>query len=54
MRPILPPPFTIISHIYLTFKYIIRRCKGKRDFFDNGLSKIEFHTIMITILFYDL
>ncbi|XP_061172975.1 transient receptor potential cation channel subfamily M member 3-like isoform X2 [Saccostrea echinata] len=37
MRPILPPPFTIISHIYLTFKYIIRRCKGKRDFFDNGL-----------------
>lgn len=39
LRPILPPPFTFISHIYLTFKYIIRRCKGKRDFFDNGLSK---------------
>lgn len=37
LRPILPPPFTFISHIYLTFKYIIRRCKGKRDFFDNGL-----------------
>nr|XP_022329694.1 transient receptor potential cation channel subfamily M member 1-like isoform X4 [Crassostrea virginica] len=37
LRPILPPPFTFISHIYLTFKYIIRKCKGKRDFFDNGL-----------------
>lgn len=40
MRPILPPPFIIITHIYLALKYIKRRCKGKRDFYDNGLSKL--------------
>lgn len=39
MRPILPPPFIIITHIYLALKYIKRRCKGKRNFHDNGLSK---------------
>ncbi|XP_025077050.1 transient receptor potential cation channel subfamily M member 3-like isoform X4 [Pomacea canaliculata] len=37
MRPILPPPLIILTHLYLAFKYCRRRCKGKRDFFDNGL-----------------
>ncbi|KAK3097474.1 hypothetical protein FSP39_009961, partial [Pinctada imbricata] len=37
LRPILPPPITFISHIYLSIKYLVRRCRGKRDFFDNGL-----------------
>ncbi|KAH9513269.1 hypothetical protein Btru_034514 [Bulinus truncatus] len=43
MRPILPPPFIIITHIYLAFKYIKRRCKGKRDFYDNGLKLFLSH-----------
>nr|KAG5706526.1 hypothetical protein BaRGS_028697 [Batillaria attramentaria] len=37
MRPVLPPPMIIITHMYLAMKYICRRCKGKRDLFDNGL-----------------
>ncbi|XP_070203392.1 transient receptor potential cation channel subfamily M member 3-like [Littorina saxatilis] len=37
MRPIFPPPLIIIIHLYLALKYICRRCKGKRDYFDNGL-----------------
>ncbi|XP_046332894.2 transient receptor potential cation channel subfamily M member 3-like isoform X4 [Haliotis rufescens] len=37
MRPILPPPLIIFSHLYLAFKYLRRRCKGKRDYYDNGL-----------------
>lgn len=41
MRPILPPPFIFFTHVYLAFKYIKRRCKGKRDFYDNGLSMID-------------
>ncbi|CAL1532413.1 unnamed protein product [Lymnaea stagnalis] len=43
MIPILPPPFIIITHIYLAFKYIKRRCKGKRDFYDNGLKLFLSH-----------
>ncbi|XP_055889921.1 transient receptor potential cation channel subfamily M member 3-like isoform X5 [Biomphalaria glabrata] len=43
MRPILPPPFIIFTHIYLAFKYIKRRCKGKRDFYDNGLKLFLSH-----------
>ncbi|XP_033750310.1 LOW QUALITY PROTEIN: transient receptor potential cation channel subfamily M member 3-like [Pecten maximus] len=37
LRPILPPPLLFFSHIFLAFKFMIRRCKGKRDMFDNGL-----------------
>lgn len=37
MRPIFPPPLIIITHLFLALKYIFRRCKGKRDYFDNGL-----------------
>ncbi|XP_035824941.1 transient receptor potential cation channel trpm [Aplysia californica] len=43
VRPILPPPFILITHIYLAFKYIKRRCKGKRDFYDNGLKLFLSH-----------
>ncbi len=38
-KPILPPPLIFICHIYLVIKYFVRRCKGKREYFDNGLSK---------------
>ncbi|XP_052279179.1 transient receptor potential cation channel subfamily M member 3-like isoform X3 [Dreissena polymorpha] len=37
LRPILPPPLIVISHIYLALKFIKRRCQGKRDHFDSGL-----------------
>ncbi|VDI37874.1 transient receptor potential cation channel subfamily M member 3 [Mytilus galloprovincialis] len=37
LRPILPPPLIMFSHIFLSLKFIVRRCKGKRDLFDNGL-----------------
>ncbi|KAH9513281.1 Transient receptor putative cation channel sub M member 3 [Bulinus truncatus] len=37
MSPILPPPFILITHIYLAFKYIRHKCKGKRTYYDNGL-----------------
>ncbi|GFR59832.1 transient receptor potential cation channel subfamily M member 1 [Elysia marginata] len=43
MRPILPPPFIIITHIYLACKFIRRKCKGKRDFYDNGLKLFLSH-----------
>ncbi|XP_059155361.1 transient receptor potential cation channel subfamily M member 1-like [Physella acuta] len=43
MRPILPPPFILITHIFLAYKYIKRRCKGKRDFYDNGLKLFLSH-----------
>ena len=42
MRPIFPPPVIIITHLYLALKYICRRCKGKRDYFDNGLSQLHY------------
>ena len=38
-KPILPPPLILLSHVYLIIKYVIRRCKGKLDYYDNGLSK---------------
>ncbi|RUS83212.1 hypothetical protein EGW08_009023 [Elysia chlorotica] len=43
MRPILPPPFILITHIYLACKFIRRKCKGKRDFYDNGLKLFLSH-----------
>ncbi|XP_013397522.1 transient receptor potential cation channel subfamily M member 1-like isoform X2 [Lingula anatina] len=36
-KPLLPPPFIVLSHVYLIVKYVIRRCKGKLDIYDNGL-----------------
>ena len=39
LRPLLPPPMILFSHVFLSLKYIFRRFKGKRDLFDNGLSK---------------
>ncbi|XP_064619053.1 transient receptor potential cation channel subfamily M member 3-like isoform X3 [Lineus longissimus] len=36
-KPLLPPPLIVISHIVLIIRYIRRKCKGKREFFDNGL-----------------
>ncbi|XP_064607878.1 transient receptor potential cation channel subfamily M member 3-like isoform X2 [Liolophura sinensis] len=43
MKPILPPPLIVFSHLYLAAKYIKRRCKGKRDYFDNGLKLFLSH-----------
>lgn len=43
MRPILPPPFIIFTHIYLACKFIRRKCRGKRDFYDNGLKLFLSH-----------
>ncbi|XP_071054078.1 transient receptor potential cation channel trpm isoform X4 [Onthophagus taurus] len=36
-KPILPPPFILLCHIYLVCKYIKRKCKGIRETYDNGL-----------------
>ncbi|XP_041371939.1 transient receptor potential cation channel subfamily M member 3-like isoform X2 [Gigantopelta aegis] len=43
MRPILPPPLIIVSHLYLILRYIKRRVQGKRDLFDNGLKLFLSH-----------
>lgn len=36
-KPILPPPFILICHLYLLFKYFKRKMKGIRETYDNGL-----------------
>lgn len=36
-KPILPPPFIIICHIFLLFKYCRRKMNGIRETYDNGL-----------------
>ncbi|KAL3865684.1 hypothetical protein ACJMK2_043048, partial [Sinanodonta woodiana] len=46
LRPILPPPLIIFSLIYLSLKFIKRRCQRKRDFFDNGLKLFLSHDDM--------
>ncbi len=38
-KPILPPPVIIICHVYLLVKSCVRRCRGKREYLDNGLSE---------------
>ncbi|KAL5005502.1 hypothetical protein ScPMuIL_018958 [Solemya velum] len=43
LRPILPPPLIVWSHVYLALRDIIRRCKRKRDFYDNGLKLFLSH-----------
>ena len=47
MRPILPPPLIIITHLYLMLKCICNLCKGKRDYFENSLSKYCVHMSVI-------
>ena len=41
-KPILPPPFIIVCHVYLILRYIVRRCRCKPHSFDNALSKCAF------------
>lgn len=36
-KPILPPPFILICHLYLLLKYFKRKMKGIRETYDNGL-----------------
>lgn len=36
-KPILPPPFIFICHLFLLFKYLTRKMKGIRETYDNGL-----------------
>lgn len=36
-KPILPPPFIIICHIWLLFKYLKRKIERKGESYDNGL-----------------
>lgn len=36
-KPILPPPFIIICHMFLLFKYLKRKLEGKGESYDNGL-----------------
>ncbi|XP_074651257.1 transient receptor potential cation channel subfamily M member 3-like [Tubulanus polymorphus] len=36
-KPLLPPPAIVISHFVMVVRFLRRKCKGKRDFFDNGL-----------------
>lgn len=36
-KPILPPPFIALSHLYLLFKYLKRKMAGLEETFDNGL-----------------
>lgn len=36
-KPILPPPFIFLCHLYLIYKYIRRKLDGERETYDNGL-----------------
>ncbi|KAL3288297.1 hypothetical protein HHI36_002745 [Cryptolaemus montrouzieri] len=36
-KPILPPPFIILSHLYLLCKYLKRKLAGVEESYDNGL-----------------
>ena len=37
-KPVLPPPFIIISHVYMLVKYVLRKLRGQRsETYDNGL-----------------
>ncbi|XP_065333383.1 transient receptor potential cation channel trpm isoform X3 [Cloeon dipterum] len=36
-KPVLPPPFIFISHIYLLYQFCMRKYKGEEDSYDNGL-----------------
>ncbi|XP_060069343.1 transient receptor potential cation channel subfamily M member 1-like [Ylistrum balloti] len=43
MCPILPAPLVFISHIFLSVRYLIRRCKGTDSKFENGLKLFLSH-----------
>ena len=47
-KPILPPPLIFICHIYLLIKSCVRRCRGKREYLDNGLSE-SFFSFFLTL-----
>ncbi|XP_044746513.1 transient receptor potential cation channel trpm isoform X5 [Coccinella septempunctata] len=36
-KPLLPPPFIILSHFYLFCKYLKRKMAGQEESYDNGL-----------------
>lgn len=37
-KPVLPPPFIVISHAYMLVKYVLRKLRGQRsETYDNGL-----------------
>ncbi|ESO12925.1 hypothetical protein HELRODRAFT_62898 [Helobdella robusta] len=36
-RPILPAPFILINHAFITFRYLLMCCTKKQTFFDRGL-----------------
>jgi transient receptor potential cation channel subfamily M member 3 len=36
-KPVLPPPFILISHIYLLVEFCRQKYKGEEDSYDNGL-----------------
>jgi len=36
-KPVLPPPFIFISHIYLLIEFCRHKYKGEEDLYDNGL-----------------
>jgi transient receptor potential cation channel subfamily M member 3 len=38
LKPFLPPPFVIISHIFMIIKYLVRLCRRKKIRFDRKLS----------------
>ncbi|XP_033763959.1 transient receptor potential cation channel subfamily M member 1-like [Pecten maximus] len=43
MCPILPAPLVFITHIFLSIRFIIRRCKGTNAKFENGLKLFLSH-----------
>ena len=49
-RPVLPPPFILISHLYLLYKYVKRKLKGVEKQYDNGL-KLFLDTEMLARLY---
>ncbi|KAK9497367.1 hypothetical protein O3M35_004699 [Rhynocoris fuscipes] len=36
-KPVLPPPFIILSHFYLLIKFLRRKLQGVQETYDNGL-----------------
>lgn len=36
-KPILPPPFILLCHLYMLYKYLRRKMAGKQQTYDNGL-----------------
>lgn len=36
-KPVLPPPFIVLCHIYLMLKFLRRKVQGVQETYDNGL-----------------